>query len=757
MKQSLSSLNFILKADIKQFQTALREADKDLQKTGMAMKTAGGVLSTGITAPVVAATAAMFMLSTRSAEFADSIDEMSQRTGVAKSTLQELNFVASQVGIDFPTISRALSKVTKGMGEAASGSKTQAEIFDKLGISIRDSGGNLRSVSSVFPEIIGALSSMGNETERNYLTMELFGKGAMETITPLTALGQEGMQKMIDRAHELGVVMSDEGITSLAEYNDAMDSMKEQVKAAGAELSVGFAKIMTDTVLPLLQDKIIPAITALAKWFQELPSGLRTTIVAITGLVAVLGPTLLIFGKLITTIPTIIAAAKSMSAAMTVLNAVMAANPIGMVIVAIGALVAIFIWAWNKFEGFRMFLYGLWESFKAVFANIGTLAKNVLGGIGEMLVGVFTFDMQKITEGLDKLKSGFSEYGKKIADAYRSGAEAGKDLAETTAEVNEETKKLTTTDKEAVTPMLTLEQQISALEEKLWKEVQAHDANASSTARELRQKKELLQVYKDQMEQMLKDPTRMKSITSDQVQVKGGVTGPQNGDVLFQRETKQLSTFNSALKETETVSLDVSQAVRSALSDLAVLAGESLGNLIAGTFDLKDVFAGFIGIVGNFCKQLGEMMIGIGMANLILMTIGNINPYVAIAAGIALVALSAVASAFMSRGPFGSGGGSSGPSGPSNSGSYNMPKMASGGIVSRPTILMAGEGSQSEAILPINSLMNNIHNAIAMRDMGSSMGMGAPITVNVQVEGKLKAGDMYLMNKNYQTKLSQAK
>lgn len=103
------------------------------------------------------------------------------------------------------------------------------------------------------------------------------------------------------------------------------------------------------------------------------------------------------------------------------LNAAFTASPIGWVVVAIGALVGALVYAWNKFEGFRKFLYGLWESFKAVFMNIGKLASGVLGGIGKMLVGYFTFDIDKIKEGFSQLQGALGDYGKSISSAFKEG------------------------------------------------------------------------------------------------------------------------------------------------------------------------------------------------------------------------------------------------------------------------------------------------------------------------------------------------
>ena len=82
------------------------------------------------------------------------------------------------------------------------------------------------------------------------------------------------------------------------------------------------------------------------------------------------------------------------------------ANPITWIIVVIGALVAALVYCWDKFEGFRRFVLGLWGTIKSVFNQIWETVKQVLGGIGNLLVGVFTLDLNKIKSGLKDLGKG---------------------------------------------------------------------------------------------------------------------------------------------------------------------------------------------------------------------------------------------------------------------------------------------------------------------------------------------------------------
>lgn len=77
--------------------------------------------------------------------------------------------------------------------------------------------------------------------------------------------------------------------------------------------------------------------------------------------------------------------AKIATAAQWLWNAALSANPIGLVIIAIAALVAGFIWLWNNVEGFRNFFIGSWQSLVTIFTwVVDTIGKGV-----ELVVNFF--------------------------------------------------------------------------------------------------------------------------------------------------------------------------------------------------------------------------------------------------------------------------------------------------------------------------------------------------------------------------------
>ena len=124
---------------------------------------------------------------------------------------------------------------------------------------------------------------------------------------------------------------------------------------------------------------------------------------------------------------------KAQTIAQTALNAVMSANPIGLVIALIAGLVTAFVVLWNKSEAFRNFWIGLWNTIKSVaepvvtglvtwFSDAWTKIKGVWNSVGAFFSGVFNnikniFDkapayfMQKFTEAWNAIKGVFSQFG----------------------------------------------------------------------------------------------------------------------------------------------------------------------------------------------------------------------------------------------------------------------------------------------------------------------------------------------------------
>lgn len=125
-----------------------------------------------------------------------------------------------------------------------------------------------------------------------------------------------------------------------------------------------------------------------------------------------------IVGGAVVAIGTITTAVKLWTLAQTFLNVALTANPIGLIIVAIGAAVAAVIYALNKFEGFRGTLMGLLE--------VGKLLGSVFVGLGKVLVGALMFNPQMMLEGMKQVASAAVDIANGgIAKRFNKGYDQG--------------------------------------------------------------------------------------------------------------------------------------------------------------------------------------------------------------------------------------------------------------------------------------------------------------------------------------------
>ena len=113
------------------------------------------------------------------------------------------------------------------------------------------------------------------------------------------------------------------------------------------------------------------------------------------------------------------------TAAQWALNVAMTANPIGIVIVAIGALVGAFIVLWNKSEGFRNLWINLWEKVKAIVTSAweGIKAgfekiKNGISAVKEKVSTMWNGVKEKTSELWGGVKNAVSEKLNNIKSAY---------------------------------------------------------------------------------------------------------------------------------------------------------------------------------------------------------------------------------------------------------------------------------------------------------------------------------------------------
>ena len=181
------------------------------------------------------------------AAYADNLLTLSAQTGLSTDTLEKYGAVAELADVSMETFTGSLAKTTKAMGEAQKGSTKYVEAYKQLGVSVTDANGNLRDSEDVYWETVDALKGIENETERDALAMELFGKKAQDLNT-IIDLGSEGVKEYTDKAVSMGAVLGGKGLEALGKLDDEMQIFKSTTSSTGNIMASAFAPAMTSAL-----------------------------------------------------------------------------------------------------------------------------------------------------------------------------------------------------------------------------------------------------------------------------------------------------------------------------------------------------------------------------------------------------------------------------------------------------------------------------------------------------------------------------
>ena len=360
-----------------------------LTKAGNAMKpisAAGAGIVAGLSAMAVKAGAA-----------ADDLNTLSKVTGIGTQDLQRYAAAADLVDVSVEAIAKSNKKLTRNAYEAANGSKTQAEAFAALGVSVTDSDGNLRDSEAIFQDVISALGQMTNETERDALAQKLMGKSAAE-LNPLIEDGGETYKQVSDTLKKYNLdYLDQETIDKANEFNDSLDTMK----AIGAVALQNVGAQLAGYLAPALE-KVVDLFGRFAEWLGNLNPKVLAVIGVIGGLVAGIAPLLIVIGKLAFAISSI---SGLMATAGISIGAL--AGPIGIAIAVIGALVAAGIWLYKNWDLVKAKAIAFKDAVILTFTNLKTQVTTTFNNIKTAIVTPIQTAIDKAKAIIDKVKSWF--------------------------------------------------------------------------------------------------------------------------------------------------------------------------------------------------------------------------------------------------------------------------------------------------------------------------------------------------------------
>jgi hypothetical protein len=628
--------------------------------------------------------------------FADSMKYVGPVASAAGLSLEETSAmlaVLSNAGIKGSMAGTALRKI---IGDLATGSQPLAEKLKQLsasGITFSD-----------------ANEEVGRTAQSALLVLT---KGAAQ-IDPLT----QSFKNADGAAKSMAETM---GATAQGAFKGLQSAFE------GLMISVG--EIIAVALVPFVK-----ALTSALQTLNEMPGPVKVVAVAIAGLVAAIGPLLFTFGLLQRNFIAMLPYLTKIGMALRFIalqGLKMLIGPIGLVIAAMAALGAIAIYVGYNFEAFKAMALNAVK----MFVNLSIDYLNKWIGVFNAIAETLGMDSIKIQlfeklemEAVPKLKS-ISQVAKEVKRDL--GAAFGSEPQAAVKELSKETQAALD-----VSQMFA-DKTSAAKKEQLDKA--AADAAAAAAAERAA---EATKQEAEEVEKARKKYEAFNQVLENQAKLRGQFERAMAGEtdaklkkdiqflpemepidpedladpVVFEELPKNFAKLSMAAKE---MSTNISSAIQSAATSFAIGIGEMIGSAIAGGDGFKNFGQFALLSLAGLLQQVGEMAIQTGIALLGIKTaLKTLNPAVAIAGGIALVALAAGIRTSMAKKADSIGG--------------NVPMLAEGGIATGPTLAMIGEGRGPEAVIPLDKLEGM---------MGGGFG-----GQNVVVTGRIQGSDILIAN-----------
>jgi tape measure domain-containing protein len=684
-----AQLNLKLGIDVSNLSRELGKVESRMAKFGSQMQSIGSTMTQSITLPLIGVGAASLKAFADMEKMEKGLTAIMGSSEGAKEELDKLRKVAENPGLALPEVVKASASL-QSVGMSADAAR---ETITQFGNAVARSGGGAEQFSGV-TLALSQISAVGKVTQEDLnqikerlpefarVMKEEFGTVTAEGIRAIGVSSEEFITRSVSALSKLERAQGGLGNT--------FDNLKDNVTASLAE----FGKAINESLnLQAVAESLSKYIQSLVDGFKALNPETQGFIVKAALVAASIGPIIFIVGKLISTYGALVGATKfvvqgigNISKAFTYL----AANPMILVVTAsIAALGAI-----------ALYVYDNWQAFTDRFKNIWINIKNsVMSGVASVLKSI---DNLQKSLGLKLFNlDGLTEYQKE----QRIVATEFKSIGETVDSLKGKLASLFTTGAKASGGGGSI--------------ISTGTTNAGSTgggggggavgsrgSMDATNLLPTLNLLPDQLKSATAETERLTQNTNafKDAQIAAG-NAVQVTDEKINLLKDSFARLNEGLKT----------IVDSTLNDLAVGFGEQLGNALSGAgFSIKALITPMADALAQFGKL--AIQTGITAAGIKLALKPPINPAVAIAGGIALVALSSLVKS-------------------------KMPALAEGGLATGPTMALVGDNRNArvdpEVIAPLSKLKS------MLGDMGSSGGV---------LETRISGNDLIiLLNRSQKT------
>ena len=186
-----------------------------------------GLGPAGIAGAAVLATTALIGTAAAMREIvseASNIGKVADRIGITTDFLQEFRHAAKLSGIDVGQADKALEQFNKRIGEAVTRGGPLKDIFEANNVAIKDSNGNIKTISELLFETARLLSNTESAQVKATIANEAFGRSGAGMINMMQQ-GTVEFRNSIEAAKDLGVALDEDAIRKAEDLDDAWENM----------------------------------------------------------------------------------------------------------------------------------------------------------------------------------------------------------------------------------------------------------------------------------------------------------------------------------------------------------------------------------------------------------------------------------------------------------------------------------------------------------------------------------------------------
>ena len=198
---------------------------------------------------------------------AASVNSLKRIIGGSAAEVSELSGAMRLAGMDTGKAGASLTIFSKKLSATNGDAKATASMQKLLGTTIKDTHGNMKSMSVLLPQVADKFKNMADGPQKTALAIQLFGKSGTAML-PFLNKGSAGISELEKKAKSLGITLDDNSIKKWGNYRAALrgtqvafDGLKIQLGQALIPIFTGLSNFITNTVSP--------AFSQFIKWLQN--------------------------------------------------------------------------------------------------------------------------------------------------------------------------------------------------------------------------------------------------------------------------------------------------------------------------------------------------------------------------------------------------------------------------------------------------------------------------------------------------------